>query len=133
MRCGGSGRGRGDRRAKQRQVRASACSAGEGHAATTDRGDDGGGGDSGEREVRDVGEGGVESDGEEGVGGSDRSEGGDADAEAANQQLFFGAAAVDSSRSKPADKEISSDMTNNRDHVATILLLVILVSGSESQ
>ena len=69
-------------------MRASAGSAGEGHAATTN-GFDGGGGDSGERGVRDGDEGGVEDGGDGGVGGSDESGDGGTDAEAAIQQRFL--------------------------------------------
>jgi len=57
MRRGESGRGRGERRAEERKVRASAGSAGEDYAATTDGGGNGGGGDSGELGVRDGGDG----------------------------------------------------------------------------
>ena len=137
MRRGGSGRGRGERRAEQRQVRASA---GEGHAATTDGGGDGGGGDNGERGVRDGGEGGVEDGGEGGVedgggggGGQLWERGWGHRRRGYDSAAFLGAAAVGSSRNKPADKEITSDMTNNGDHVAAIILLAILVRGRESQ
>jgi len=73
-------------RKKQRQVRASAGSAGDGRAATTYGGGDGGGGNSGERGVRDGGEGGVKDGDDGGVDGSDESGGGGTDAESAIQQ-----------------------------------------------
>jgi len=75
-------------RQEQWQVRASSGSAGEGRAATIN-GVDGGGGDSGERGVRDGDEGGVADGGDGGVRGSDESGGGGTDAEAAIQQRFL--------------------------------------------
>jgi len=74
---------------EQRQVRASAGSAGEGNAATTECDGDEGGGDSCERGVSDGGEGGVEDGGEVGVGGRYGSGGGGTDAEDAIQHRLL--------------------------------------------
>jgi len=76
-------------RKEQRTVRASAGSARERRAVTTNGGGDVGRGDSGERGVRDGGEGGVEDGGGGGVRGSDGSGGGGTHAEAAHQQRFL--------------------------------------------